>query len=137
MGPHLVSTEVSFFLHCKINLDKLIYLVLNSKLFLRAGAIRPFLIPSCLQALSVFQRYLTTNITFVYLALHGNEVLSVSTKSVNLDLEGRQNILCHICLCLAVWLCLKMGSGNMVLVRLLGKHFATYTHFCIPFWISW
>ena len=24
-----------------------------------------------------------------------------------------------VCLCLAVWLCLKMGSGNMVLMRLL------------------
>ena len=27
--------------------------------------------------------------------------------------------LLSVCLCLAVWLCLKMGSGNMVLMRLL------------------
>ena len=49
-------------------------------------------------------------------------VLFVTTESVNLDLAMRQNILCHLFasawLC-AVWLCLKMGSENMVLVRLL------------------
>ena len=33
-------------------------------------------------------------LTFVYLALHGNEVLSVTTETVNLDLETRQNIVC-------------------------------------------
>ena len=70
----------------------------------------------------------------VYLALHGIEVLSVTTKSVTLDLEMRQDILCHL---LAVWLCLKMGSENRVLVRLLqiGANDLTVPHryFCIQF----
>ena len=56
----------------------------------------------------------------MYLELHGNKVLSVTTESVNLDLEMRQNkLLLFFFLCLAGWLCLKMGSENMVLMRLL------------------
>ena len=43
----------------------------------------------------------------------------VTTESVNLDLAMERNILWCICLCLVVWLCLKMGSENMVLKRLL------------------
>ena len=55
----------------------------------------------------------------VYLALNGNAVLSVTAESITFDLEMRQKPLVLICLCLAVWLCLKMGSKNMVLVWLL------------------
>ena len=58
--------------------------------------------------------------TSVYLALHGNEVLSVTTESVYLDLTMRRYIPCYFFgLCLAVWLCLKMGYKNRVLARLL------------------
>ena len=58
--------------------------------------------------------------TSVFLALHGNEVVSVTPESVNLDQQMRQNIPCYlIFICLAVWLCLKMGFENTVLERLL------------------
>ena len=50
----------------------------------------------------------------------GNKVVSVTTESANLDLQIRQNIPSYIFSpCLAVWLCLKMGYENTVLVRLL------------------
>ena len=51
--------------------------------------------------------------------LHGNEVLYVTKESVNIDLEIRHNMYCNFGLCLAVWLCLKVGSENIMLVRLL------------------
>ena len=68
---HLVSTKVSIFLHYKINLDNL-----NSKLFLRAGAIRPFLVPSRLQVLSVLQRYLVKYEVLLYLVLSSEQFLT-------------------------------------------------------------
>ena len=37
-----------------------------------------------------------TPVTSVFLALYGNEVVSVYTESVNLDLQIRQNILCYV-----------------------------------------
>ena len=77
-GARLVSTEMSIFLHFKINLDKLIYLVLNSKLFLRAGAIRPFLVPSRLQVLSVLQLYLV-KYEVLYLVLSSEQFLTKGT----------------------------------------------------------
>ena len=58
---------------------------------------------------------------YVYLVLHGNEVMYVTIESVNIDITTIQKVLflLFICLCLAVWLCLKMVSENIVLVRLL------------------
>ena len=58
---------------------------------------------------------------FLYLALYGNKGLSVTTDSVILDLEMGQKSLCYVFASAwpAVWLCLKIGSGKMVLMRLL------------------
>jgi hypothetical protein len=35
-------------------------------------------------------------VTSVFLALHGNEVVSITTELVNLDLQMRQNIPCYL-----------------------------------------
>ena len=59
-------------------------------------------------------------LNLVYQALHGNAVISVSPETVNLYLEIKQNNLSSFfILCLAVWVGLKQGSKNMVLVVLL------------------
>ena len=79
MGPHLVSTEVSIFIQYKINLDKMIYLFPYSNFFLRAGAIRPFLVPSRLQVLSVLQRYFVKYEVLLYLVLSSEQFLTVET----------------------------------------------------------
>ena len=55
-------------------------------------------------------------LTSVYLALRGNEVLSVTTESVKNEKEYSMPF---ICLFLDVRLCLKMGAENMVMVKLL------------------
>ena len=70
-GAHLVSTKVSIFLHYKINLENL-----NSKSFLRAGAIRPFLVPSRLQVLIVLQHYLVKYEVLLYLVLSSEQFLT-------------------------------------------------------------
>ena len=59
-----------------------------------------------------------------------------TTESVYWDLKMRHNIPCHfICLCLAVWLCLKMGYENMVFVRLLQIGATDLTvRSALPFW---
>ena len=58
--------------------------------------------------------------TFVLLGLHGNAVMSDTSEAVSKYLEIKQdNIFMFICLCLAVWVCLKKGSENLVLVGLL------------------
>ena len=46
-------------------------------------------------------------VTSVFLALQGNEVVSVTTESVNVDLKMRQNIPCY--LFASAWLC---GSAS-------------------------
>ena len=47
-------------------------------------------------------------------------MLSVTTELVNLDIEMGQNILCYLfASASALWLCLKIGSGNLVRMRLL------------------
>ena len=43
--------------------------------------------------------------------------------------------LLSICLCLAVSLCLKMGSGNMVLMRL-GSHIVWYKYLSKQYFIT-
>ena len=49
------------------------------KLFLRAGAIRPFLDPSRLQVLSVLQRYLVKYEVLLYLVLSSEPFLTEDT----------------------------------------------------------
>ena len=57
----------------------------------------------------------------VYLALHDNKVLSVTTESVELALEMGQNIICYVLASLAVWLC-KHGAGEAAADRSQGSH---------------
>ena len=51
----------------------------------------------------------------VYLALHGNAVMFVTPEAVNLYLESGHEIF----LLYWLWVCLKHGSENMVVVVLL------------------
>ena len=53
------------------------------------------------------------------LALHGNKVMSVTPEAVNLYLKiQRNNISFFIGICLAVWVCVKQGPENMVLLQI-------------------